>query len=500
MIVGESTAKDWFYKGEGAANLTKQCQFDVFMKQVGKVLRIQKIPNKKTLSAHKGLDLSNHEKLIWKDVGEILESATRDFASRAFIQHVMADLLNSKHIDAGVNFFGAILFYFLMYYVFGVAAAFIFLSMYIFNAYHKIVPWDHDTFSTISGTPKCDFSIAVEIKPKCGFLPSSEYITEANAIKKNATRFKMHQFLKHHRGEVTLVPVIILQISGYNPLDLFSGSRDRILQAIVALFESPQNNFRIFFDGSLVFGGLGGGLDNTTEQFNNSKEAIANLIASSGLQLASFFELVAETGFRSGIFDRLLATQKLDVLDIEGAIHLYYNIISQPCPICKNLSNMKVLHKYSSLHSLPLEKSMKIVREYLISATAKDCSLMISFRPSELGCTTSNYDSVFLRSSNQTYAYKGILSAGELVAPQPIQFLNQLVFFFLIIAFSILAGLQILHPFGFTSYYRSDLVCFCFQAFFIDLDLKPLDKMFHYYELDQKIVNFYKMNQEIEQK
>ncbi|XP_042425455.1 inositol-pentakisphosphate 2-kinase IPK1-like [Zingiber officinale] len=434
MIVGESTAKDWFYKGEGAANLVLgYCGSSPFL--VGKVLRIQKIPNKKTLSAHKGLDLSNHEKLIWKDVGEILESATRDFASRAFIQHVMADLLNSKHIDAGILIYVSKEFLDVMETNIKSQRPTRRVDAANINKLCEfaLLISDH---SVITSTPKCDFSIAVEIKPKCGFLPSSEYITEANAIKKNATRFKMHQFLKHHRGE-------ILQISGYNPLDLFSGSRDRILQAIVALFESPQNNFRIFFDGSLVFGGLGGGLDNTTEQFNNSKEAIANLIASSGLQLASFFELVAETGFRSGIFDRLLATQKLDVLDIEGAIHLYYNIISQPCPICKNLSNMKVLHKYSSLHSLPLEKSMKIVREYLISATAKDCSLMISFRPSELGCTTSNYDSVFLRSSNQTYAYK---------------------------------------------------------AFFIDLDLKPLDKMFHYYELDQKIVNFYKMNQEIEQK
>lgn len=88
------------------------------MKQVGKVLRIQKIPNKKTLSANKGLALSSHERLIWKDVGEILESTSRDFAARAFIQHVMTDLLNSKHIDAGVNLFGAILFYLLMYYGF----------------------------------------------------------------------------------------------------------------------------------------------------------------------------------------------------------------------------------------------------------------------------------------------------------------------------------------------------------------------------------------------
>lgn len=38
---------------------------------------------------------------------------------------------------------------------------------------------------------------------------------------------------------------------------------------------------------------------------------------------------------------------------------------------------------------------------------------------------------------------------------------------------------------------------FLLQANFIDLDVKPLDKMEHYFKLDQKIVNFYSRNEEL---
>lgn len=36
------------------------------------------------------------------------------------------------------------------------------------------------------------------------------------------------------------------------------------------------------------------------------------------------------------------------------------------------------------------------------------------------------------------------------------------------------------------------------QAFFIDLDMKPLNKMEVYYELDQKIANCYKQKLKLE--
>ncbi|WOL06112.1 inositol-pentakisphosphate 2-kinase IPK1 isoform X3 [Canna indica] len=428
MSLRGDDAKDWFYKGEGAANLVLgYCGSSPIL--IGKVLRIQKVENRKDLSADGCLVLSNHEKLLWENISELVESASKDLAARAFVQHVMSNLLNSKHIDGGIL----------------VPVSVEFLEAVERNITGQRPSWrvnaskidtlcesallisDHSIINGAPSAPKCNFCFAVEIKPKCGFLPSSEYIAEANTIKKHVTRFKMHQFLKHHQGEIS-------EISGYDPLDLFSGSKDRILQAITALYASPHNNFRIFMNGSLIFGALGGSLDNTAAHSHKAEAAIA----ASGIQLASFLELVAEVIFRSGILGKLLEAQKLDALDIEGAIHLYYNIISQPCVVCKNLSDTE-LRRYADLHSLPLEKSLKIVREYLIAATAKDCSLMISFRPTEDGHTASNYDSVFLSSSNQSYNYK---------------------------------------------------------AYFIDLDLKPLKKMNYYYQLDQKIVNFYKINQE----
>ena len=38
---------------------------------------------------------------------------------------------------------------------------------------------------------------------------------------------------------------------------------------------------------------------------------------------------------------------------------------------------------------------------------------------------------------------------------------------------------------------------FLLQAYFVDLDVKPLVKMEHYFKMDQKIVNFYTRNGEV---
>ncbi|KAJ8555562.1 hypothetical protein K7X08_013058 [Anisodus acutangulus] len=86
-------------------------------------------------------------------------------------------------------------------------------------SYHSLFP---------PGKLKKDFCISVEIKPKCGFLPLSEFIAPDNIIKRSVTRFQMHQALKLHQGKTS-------EISAYDPLDLFSGSRDRVHKAIKGL-------------------------------------------------------------------------------------------------------------------------------------------------------------------------------------------------------------------------------------------------------------------------
>lgn len=180
-------------------------------------------------------------------------------------------------------------------------------------------------------------------------------------------------------------------------------------KALRALYDTPQNNFRVFLDGSLILGGLGGTADNTTKVIGEKLEDVLKSIiqADDGLRTRSFFELIIETIRKSGVLDRLLNVQKLDNYDVEGAIHAYYNIVSQPCIACKELGEDGLLHKRNSLHSLSLDESLKIVKDFLVSATMKDCSLMICFRPRG-AVTDSSYNSVQLESTGQVFDYKVI--------------------------------------------------------------------------------------------
>ncbi|CAN1127028.1 Inositol-pentakisphosphate 2-kinase [Linum perenne] len=239
----------------------------------------------------------------------------------------------------------------------------------------------------------------------------------------------MHQALKLQNKEIT-------EISKYNPLDLFSGSKERIHKAIKDLYSTPQNNFRVFLNGSLIFGGLGGGISKTSTTIEQAfEDTLKGIIqVGEGSRASSLMQLVAESVHRSGVLDQLLKAQRLDLSDIEGAIHAYYNVVSKPCMVCRNLNEAKLLHTCSSLHSISMDKSLKIVKDYLIAATAKDCSLMISFTPTSDVNVGSYYSFIHLPSTNQKFDYK---------------------------------------------------------VNFIDLDMKPLKNIEDYYELDQKILKCY---------
>ncbi|XP_047946534.1 inositol-pentakisphosphate 2-kinase IPK1-like isoform X4 [Salvia hispanica] len=364
-ILQGKDAEEWTYRGEGAVNLVlAYCGSSPHF--VGKVLRIQKVPNDRPECENGHSALVNHESSLWGKFECIVSAPTREIAEHIYVQKVMCPLLGSEHVDAG---------------------------------------------------------------PKGGFLPTSEFIAEGNAVKKRITRFKMHQALKLHRGKIS-------QISQYHPLDLFSGSKDGIRKAIETLFITPQNNFRVFLNGSIIFGGMGGTADSTSSTAAQSfHDGLKHVIsAKDGMHIKGFVDLLTETIFKSGLLNRLLEVQKLDAIDIEGAIHSYYDIISQPCVVCRQIGGKKSPARYSSIHSMQRDDKVRIVRDYLISATAKDLSMMISFKSKINMEEESLHHAVFLESSKQTFYYK---------------------------------------------------------ASFIDLDMKPLKKMEYYYELDQQIVNYY---------
>ena len=200
----------------------------------------------------------------------------------------------------------------------------------------------------------------------------------------------------------------ISQISQYHPLDLFSGSKDGIRKAIETLFITPQNNFRVFLNGSIIFGGMGGTADSTSSTAAQSfHDGLKHVIsAKDGMHIKGFVDLLTETIFKSGLLNRLLEVQKLDAIDIEGAIHSYYDIISQPCVVCRQIGGKKSPARYSSIHSMQRDDKVRIVRDYLISATAKDLSMMISFKSKINMEEESLHHAVFLESSKQTFYYK----------------------------------------------------------------------------------------------
>ncbi|KAL0360648.1 UNVERIFIED_CONTAM: Inositol-pentakisphosphate 2-kinase [Sesamum radiatum] len=413
-VLGAKDAVEWIYRGEGAANLVL-AYCGSAPKFVGKVLRIQKVPANGSECENGHSALTKLECILWGKFEGIVSAPTRETAEQLYVQKVMCPLLGSEHVDAGIH---------------------VLVSREFLEAVEKKVlgqrpSWrvdaakvnplcdsvlliaDHSKFP--HGIFKEDFCVSVEIKPKGGFLPVSEFIAEENAVKKKIPRFKMHQLLKLHQGKIR-------KLSKYDPLDMFSGSKDR-------------NNFRVFLNGSLAFGGMDGSADSASYTLDQAfLDGLKHIIvAKDGMHIKYFLELVAETIFKSGLLDRLLEVQKLDAIDIEGAIHAYYDIVSQPCMVCREKDGNKLLGRYSSLHSMPRDEKLKIVRDYLISSTAKDLSLMISFR-SRGNNLESPYKVVFLESTKQTFDYK---------------------------------------------------------ASFIDLDMKPLKKMEYYYKLDQQIVSFY---------
>jgi inositol-pentakisphosphate 2-kinase len=131
VTLSEKDADDWVYRGEGAANLVLayigsspafvrssflspflliiiialfwKLNFVLFL-QIGKVMRIRKAPRHDSLivTTPSPSSLTAHERLLWKDVDELISSSDHELASQLFVLHVMKPLLGSKFVDAGV--------------------------------------------------------------------------------------------------------------------------------------------------------------------------------------------------------------------------------------------------------------------------------------------------------------------------------------------------------------------------------------------------------------
>ncbi|KAF7144158.1 hypothetical protein RHSIM_Rhsim05G0103100 [Rhododendron simsii] len=245
-------------------------------------------------------------------------------------------------------------------------------------------------YSNVFGL-KDQVCIFVEIKPKCRFLPFPRYISVGNVVKKRIAHFRMHQSLKLHEREVS-------EISEYDLLDMFTGSKDRVHKAIKALFVTPQNNFCVFLNGSVIYGGLGGGGDSISHMIGKEDVLKSMIRTDDGLRTMNFLHL-GSVRFAfyfsfSFVFQSLpyffLQTKSLLLKLLVRCVEIWVKTK------CRTDSCI-------CIHCLWM-KASKL--NYLIAAPAKDLSMMICFQPRKEKDTESSYSSVFLKSTNQIFDYK----------------------------------------------------------------------------------------------
>ncbi|AQK46910.1 Inositol-pentakisphosphate 2-kinase [Zea mays] len=101
-VLQAADAKDWVYKGEGAANLILSYTGSS-PSMLGKVLRLKKILKNKSQRAPSCIVFSSHEQLLWGHIPELVESVKQDCLAQAYAVHVMSQHLGANHVDGGVR-------------------------------------------------------------------------------------------------------------------------------------------------------------------------------------------------------------------------------------------------------------------------------------------------------------------------------------------------------------------------------------------------------------
>lgn len=170
--------------------------------------------------------------------------------------------------------------------------------------------------------------LTVELKPKCGLACAgrSKLVPPMHRVKFRNSRFVMTQARKIAEGKVR-------ERSGFDPCLLFSGSSVGVALALEALLAHPQNNLRVFLDGRAVppddpgalaaalataFPNACGGGDGAAQhRHSDPAGAVAWFVGTLACVLAE-----------EPLLARVLAMQRRDVVDVEGANLLLDKITS----------------------------------------------------------------------------------------------------------------------------------------------------------------------------
>lgn len=229
----------------------------------------------------------------------------------------------------------------------------------------------------------------VEIKPKQGWSHEADNIDGYPDM----CAFCTHQYLKLSRGDVQ-------EISQYCPLDLFSGYHKRVERAVRNLFQTPQNNLKVFQDGvPLDNNGVGWMAASETFGFRDSRQFYAFIAAC----LLGDFEEKQEMS--SDILDNCMLDNKPRLLCNSNTTPMPEHCVLQKIlnmQQMQTISFVNVCSEYdkqtqSTESSAALQYAhvgrlvsmttttdeqntvLSPVDRYLVAATARDCSVFVTF-------------------------------------------------------------------------------------------------------------------------
>lgn len=240
---------------------------------------------------------------------------------------------------------------------------------------------------------------SVEIKPKQGWIHDDDKIYFDSDGK---CTFCLQQFLKvKQQGGA---------FSHYCPMDMFSGNRRRVEYAIQQLLKTPQNNLKIFRDGhqvewaecSALFEGrdrwlarfvgaaLLGDFDNANKieelsapsRQNRNPERLVHFRN----RVCNFDAVPMSTHC---VLDKILTMQKLQTTSFDHVCAMYKSFP-------ENMLKNQYSHVDRLMEATNNDPCTTAVDGYLIAASARDCSVFVTFgqilEDSECDLATVRFD------------------------------------------------------------------------------------------------------------
>ncbi|CRK91171.1 CLUMA_CG004856, isoform A [Clunio marinus] len=240
----------------------------------------------------------------------------------------------------------------------------------------------------VNGTFKDTSTFCIEIKAKQGYLINDE---ETLCVRK--CRYCFYQYLKLKNEKIN-------SVSSYCPIDLFSGTPERINRAIKGLMKNPQNNFKVFCDGKIVY-------NEYLKCQSSLHKILTNLfpnVERTERKEILFVSLIRKILLKDFSFcDKNVEVSSFD--DDDENIHLrncsmyeawkslptnciLNSILKTQLLVSENFSEMEILDKSKEPINYDVN-DQTILQNYKIGSTALDCSIMLTFRRTTPTITTS---------------------------------------------------------------------------------------------------------------